>query len=191
MRTALAAGLIGGAVLLAAGRAGANTITQTFTFPSLYDYGTEDATSPIDLFNPTLGTLDSVTVNATVTATFSDGSSTFDNVAEYRITVVDSDFIIHASRTGNGTAIGSLINDTVDADFASFTGKGTTLLTLLVLDYGETSANVRSVFGTESITYNFTPSKGVPLPEPGSLVLLGTALLGLGVVGWARRHRAG
>ncbi len=97
-----------------------------------------------------------------------------------------------ASAIGNGTGNAFIRNYTVSNSsvLAAFVGSGNVATSVDVRNTGGTSAAISSTFGTESLTYNFTPT--VPVPEPGSLGLLGIGLLGLGLVGFAsRRHFVG
>ncbi len=179
------------ALALATGIAEANTITETYTFDPLSGYSSESGTSFAE-FNPAQGTLNSITLNDTATATFSGGGVSDRNEAEYKISLPGKFLLISADALGNSTATAFLHNLTVtDAGIlAAFVGSGNVATSVDVSNAGGTSAAISSTFGTEILTYNFTPT--VPVPEPGSLGLLGIGLLGLGLVGFAsRRHFAG
>ena len=82
----------------------AATLTETFTFDPLDGYGFE-AGSAFSAFNPTLGTLNSVTYDVTATANFTGGGPSDFNDAGYELTFVGVD----------GSQIPVLTNQTMTA----------------------------------------------------------------------------
>lgn len=180
--------LIGLALCLAfAAPAMADTLTETFTFPSFAGYVEMSGTS-FPEFNPALGTLNSITLNATATATFSGGGPFDDNLAEYDIILNGVFFFMEAPSVGNGTAGAfSDLTSTFEGDLAALTGSGSVTTEVSVRNIHGTPASISSTFGTESLTYNFTPA-ATAAPEPEPLPVLG-AILGLGMMVAARRRK--
>jgi hypothetical protein len=162
-------------------------ITETYTFPSPLVGYTSEAGSSFSQFNPALGTLNSVTVNATATATFSGGGEADHNEADYHIFLnsnnIANPFDMFAPTIGNGTADASIPDLTTTAGLGSYIGIGDVSTSVFVENVLSTIADISSTFGDETLTYNFTPAAAVP--EPGSLSVLAIGLLGLG---WAHRR---
>lgn len=199
VRTAVAATWILGVGLLAPQIARADSVIVTYTFPSpLLDYASADGAS-FSQFNPAAGTLNSITLHTTATATWSGGADSDLNEAEYTISLSGFAFIIGAERIGDGSAgAASNFTETKPAVLSGFMGTGTVDTSVSVLNDGGSLASISSAFGTESVTYNYTPgTSGVPpitsspsVPEPSSVSLLAVGLLGLGWISRSRPHRA-
>lgn len=189
MRAVVAAALITGIALLEPRIAGAASVTSTYTFPApLIDYSSTNGTS-FPEFDPLLGTLNSITLHATATATWTDGMDTDFNHALYAIFLSGFAFEMGAATIGNGSAPASAdFTEAKPAVLSGFTGFDMVDTTVSVLNQGGTPAGISSDFGTESVTYNYTPGSapGVPVPEPSSLLILAIGLPGLG---WISRRR--
>ena len=182
MKDVLAAAVIAGIAGLTASAAQADMITETFTYPSPLVGYTSEAGSSFSQFNPALGTLNSVTLNATATATFSGGGEADHNEAEYHIFLnsnnIANPFDMFASTVGNGTADASISDFTTTSGLGSYIGTGDVSTSVFVEQSRSTVANIISTFGEETLTYNFKAAAAVP--EPGSLSVLAIGLLGLG-----------
>jgi hypothetical protein len=186
-----------GTALVQPGIARADAITRTFTFPSPLAGYTNASGTPLNQFDSGLGTLDSITVHLTATANWSGGASTDFNDVEYAVFLAGSAFTMGAAKIGDGAAPAFAdFNDTTPTVLGALTGLGTVATSVTILNQGGTPANFGSTFGTESVTYNYTPGStpGVPpitarLPEPCSLLVLAAGLLGLAWSGRGQKHR--
>lgn len=179
------------ALALATGIAEADSITETYTFAPFSGYTSETGTS-FPQFNPAQGTLNSITFTDVAIAMFSGSVAPDLNQAQYIISLNGLPFVMTATTVGDGSAEASPSNFTESKqDIAAvFVGTGNVATSVDVINFRGTIAVISSTFGPGLVTYNFTPT--LPVPEPGSLGLLGTGLLGLGLVGFAsRRHFAG
>ena len=142
-------------------------------------------TTSFSLFDTSLGTLNSISLTLTGTATYL-GTMNVDIFAD----------IVPASNPGNGLmftergssssgsfTISATGQDSSPFDLAFFQGTGTQALSL----YFNRSTDVNNASG--SLTYNYTPAAPVAVtPEPSSLALLGTGILG--VAGVVRKRLA-
>ncbi len=127
-------------------------------------------------FDPTLGTLNSITLSLNGTAT--DNSNQFDIFLD--VTPASApQTALHFSTQGSGSGTFTLSaggQDTLSSNLNFFEGTGTQALRL---DFNDPT-NVNSASGT--LTYTYTPTAAPPAavtPEPSSIALLGTGLLGL------------
>jgi hypothetical protein len=205
MRAIGVAAVVGGLIAAAPVSGAADTLTLTYTFPSpLLDYTTEDGTSFVQ-FNPMFGTLKSVTLRATANATWSGGASADDNEADYTIFLSAFDFSMTAVKTGNGRVGTSFDqNFSAPADLSAFTGIGMVDTSVSVTNQGGSPASISSTFGTEVVSYNFTPSPaGVPgapgfpppgatfsVPQPSTSAMMLIGFAGLGCAGWLARRKS-
>ncbi|HTV08546.1 MAG TPA: hypothetical protein VMD97_05845 [Candidatus Aquilonibacter sp.] len=157
----------------AASRADTETVTVVFNNPALNDSAGPGYSDPFAQFNPSLGTLASVTLDASASGTtYSTNAS---NIGFF----AGNDVLYCCTDTRNTFSF-NIGNTVSSADVLNFF-IGTGDVELNVEDGGEdmdaTVLNVNSAL----ITYTYTPAA---TPELGTISLLGTALLGVaGVVG--------
>jgi hypothetical protein len=148
-------------------------------------------TSAFAQFDTSLGTLDSVTVEFSGTLESEDAivNTVFSGLTANN---EPSSTILVTGTGGVPADPGATNTITADGTFSSdlsyFEGTGTTTLALEFLSKG-----VADTYGTTgTITYNYTPAVVTPppaaTPEPSSLALLGSGVLGL--AGVVRRRMA-
>jgi hypothetical protein len=170
---------------IAASPARAAEIIQTITFAPFNGNG-GIAGSLINEFDPASGTLQSVSINGSVTATFSNASTGEDN-AFYDFFWTGSGSTSHSvepSRPGNGSVMGLISSDdTSPAALANFTGTQKVTSEVTAVNESNDGASLASTFGPMTVTYNYTPAA---VPESPSIALLSVGLLGLG---WTLRQR--
>jgi hypothetical protein len=149
----------------------AATITETFTLPNLGMSHNNNATgSAFAEFDPTLGTLNSVTID--ISATFTYGSG-----------IPYTRYLFNFQGNGDTTLRGdisvprlSLISTaTSAADLANFMGTGVVTPSVRLTQGFSRSASFAVSFHPETVVYDYTPA--VPIPEPSSITILGAGLM--------------
>lgn len=189
-RAILATAAAVGVALAAAASANAATITETFTLPDVDGYESAGGSS-FAAFDPALGTLNSVTLDVSGTATFSGGGDEDNNAFIYFFDFQGlhegTDGLSNA-RVGNGSATASR-TDTLSFADDVFSGPGSiSTSVLVVMDGGEGNASISSVFPTESVTYTYTPATPAA-PEPPTWAMMGLGFAALAFAGYRQTKR--
>jgi hypothetical protein len=209
----LAAAMIGVAPLLAAGTAHAATIVQTFRFAALSLYpaepsdggsslpygfpgGTaETAESPFTMFNPSLGTLQSVYISIPLSA-YSE--SEVPVIALYQVQLVNEDTSLAPviflqgwlGQVTSSTAFNLGDVFTAPGDLASFIGVQSYIAEMFVFYEGGVlgaGPPIAAAFDSPSIatvTYTYSPT-----PEPATWAMMLLGMFGAGALLRRRENR--
>ena len=161
------------------GSAQAATITQNI---SVGAFSTTSYSVPITVnaFDPSLGTLTSVTATLTGSYTSDTGAGYTEATSVLLAPSGNSLYLVSAntpndfggiiSLSGSGTSTNSFA-------LASLTGLGTKQLVYAFSDMGIPESDSSSGL-TGTLVYTYTPAAPSPIPEPSSLMLLGTGVIG-------------
>ena len=197
MRAVLAAALIAAIAGLGASGARADTITKDFSFSEIDGVvegnSTTESGSAVDQFNPALGTLNSVGVTITVTATWPDGTTSPEATAA--LTVDDFNGInAGVSMCTTPCAITFTVNGTVSTrDLSDFIGTGTVSTSIEIENEAASGQSLNATFSDGSVTYNYTVPATVPAPLIGrglpALLSVGGLLFGAKLLERGKRRR--
>ncbi|HTH53102.1 MAG TPA: choice-of-anchor E domain-containing protein [Edaphobacter sp.] len=181
---------VAGFVSTAATIAHADTITQTFTAPDApFNYMVYTDTSPINQFDPSLGTLDGVTINFTTGVT----GACLAILCYVDVEVTDPELMSTAwgeTQLPNENPFSLILSGASSSDPQRFSSYllGTGQVQLLVIDAlgaqdGVGYASTNNLFGTIAYDYTPAPPPSPSVPEVSSIILIGTgALMGAGIL---------
>jgi len=194
--------LIIGMLVMAPFTVKADTITETFTVPQIsgnLPNGASKSGTSFSLFNPALGTLNSITFDIEASFTLSNGGATDVHSPEFAVEFWDGSTFVTTLQsptdgvTGNVSGTLSFTKTYVSGGvgllpggFDAFIGTGSMETNIDVRDEIPTVQpdSISMTFtNPETVTYNYTPSTvgAVPaVPEPGSFALFGTVLAVIG-----------
>jgi hypothetical protein len=183
--------------------ASADTITQTFSLTiepaaNLVQGVNVFPTTPIALFNPLTGTLNSFAATLTGPAIWTSQDAAPNMFLGLNVPVTGFTYSGGDSVTTGPLNVGlGGSGFSTKPDFvSSFIGTGMASFGLLVdvadpVTEGFTGTFVGDSFSanlTGSVTYDFTPAATTPVPEPSSLLLVGTGLFGLMGMGLRKKR---
>jgi hypothetical protein len=188
MKTVVVATLIAAISLLGAKNARADIITEDFSFSPVNNLAVGapqiTETSPITQFDPTKGTLTSVSISGQVNVNFVGAGSTSSN--QLAVSLEIANLTNNITSTGGSPFCSSNpcsfpLNPTVDpstfSDFISGVGSAITA----TMNYTNISSFPNDLTFTDTVSYTFTPGTAA-VPEPpigrGLPVLLIGLLLG-------------
>ncbi len=175
--------------MLLSSSAKAASITETFTLPTTSGYKGNSGTSFAG-FDPTLGTLNSITFELNAKGDWSGGGMDDVNQAQYQIQFTGSgsnEETMVATAFGNGSGTATVnYTSSLTGDLSTFLGASTVSTFVRIENASLTPATIVSTFGTETVIYNYTPAVAAT-PEPASMGLFGAGLVAFGLLARALR----
>ncbi|HEX5484258.1 MAG TPA: hypothetical protein VFZ08_16695 [Terriglobia bacterium] len=195
MRKTLTLALVAAAFILTPLALRADSLQETFslTLPSTVlnntavEGGENFSTTSFAEFNPALGTLNSINVTFTGSATFS-GSSLLSSALLFHNSNETVGPLLFFSSPG-AINFNMAAGDGFRPDLARITGTGTTVFDLNLDAPGATFATTSPGGLAGKITYDYSPPAPTPAPESSTMVQLVPTLLGMLAFGWWLERR--